>query len=178
MLECFIFKSVILNEWKTYVSAPIYKFSMQYLPKIWPRGSLGWAGEWQWPLRLGGHQWELGQQGHFWCWAPDWFLSKDKVNMQYKFYLGKETLEMGTILIKIIKAWLLNEINVESTHLYPGTGEPWAGQVRVNGLFDFPSIPVRWVIPENLGIDPPMGSEINKSKTKSNVGMWVLELDK
>ncbi len=66
--------------------------------------------------------------------------------------------------------WML-----KTTHLYPGTGDPWAGQVRVNGLFDSPSNPVRWVIPENLGIDPPMGSENNKSRKPKqwNGGPWA-----
>lgn len=67
---------------------------------------------------------------------------------------------------------------LKTTHLNPGTGDPWAGQVRVNGLFNFPSNPVRWVIPENFGIDPPMGSEKSKNKIPNQMLEWeFLELD-
>ena len=46
-------------------------------------------------------------------------------------------------------------------------------------MFNFPSNPVRWVIPENFGIDPPIGSEKSKSKIPNQMLKWeFLELDK
>ena len=52
----------------------------------------------------------------------------------------------------------LNELELVSTDLYAGTGEPWAGQKRAIVLEYF-LIKLEIVLSaENFGPDPPMGS--------------------
>ena len=47
-----------------------------------------------------------------------------------------------------------------TTDLYDGTGDPCAGQERLNGSFEAFSSVELFSSPENLGADPPTGSEI------------------
>ena len=58
--------------------------------------------------------------------------------------------------------------NIWSTcYLYEGTGDPWAGQDRLNGLLDA-SFRLELVsLPENFGVDPPTGSIMQKMITKT-----------
>ena len=50
---------------------------------------------------------------------------------------------------------------------YEGTGDPWAGQERLNGLLDA-SFRLELVsLPENFGVDPPTGSKMHKMITKT-----------
>ena len=52
----------------------------------------------------------------------------------------------------------LNDLELVSTNLYAGTGEPWAGQKRAIVLEYF-LIKLEIVLSaENFGADPPMGS--------------------
>ena len=62
---------------------------------------------------------------------------------------------------------LYERIFVKS-YLYEGTGDPWAGQARLNGLLDS-SFRLELVsLPENFGVDPPTGSIMHKMVTKTN----------
>ena len=74
-----------------------------------------------------------------------------------------------------MKTWELNlqralhEENIcGQSYLYEGTGDPWAGQARLNGLSDS-SFRLELVsLPENFGVDPPTGSITHKMVTKIN----------
>ena len=51
-------------------------------------------------------------------------------------------------------------------YLYEGTGDPWAGQERLNGLLDA-SFRLELVsLPENFGVDPPTGTIMHERVTK------------
>ena len=52
-----------------------------------------------------------------------------------------------------------------------GTGDPWAGHERLNGLLDA-SFRLELVsLPENFGVDPPTGSIKDKKVTKITKGV-------
>ena len=53
-------------------------------------------------------------------------------------------------------------------NLYEGTGDPWAGQERLKGLFAA-SLRLKLVsLPENFGVDPPTGSIMHERVTEIN----------
>ena len=61
--------------------------------------------------------------------------------------------------------------NIAQSYLYEGTGDPWAGHERLNGLLDA-SFRLELVsLPENFGVDPPTGSIKDKKVTKITKGV-------
>ena len=66
----------------------------------------------------------------------------------------------------------LHEENISQSYLYEGTGDPWAGQARLNGFLDS-SFRLELVsLPENFGVDPPTGSITHRMVKKTN---WQMD---
>ena len=131
--------------WKA-VLLPFQDFHLSILQKTLElslRQALKKKIYWIWPIRW--NWWPLS-----WTWKAE-CRSWRSFNIRSFEIAGKLWCRASDRL------WKNNTLSVSD--LKDGTGDPWAGQERLNGCSEAFSRVELFSSPENLGIEPPTGSE-------------------